>query len=142
VHLKPGSNSPFVTDLGQDSRAKNPPDFVLHVHHGDNYGFPTCNHTVPARCQGFTKPFRSFGPHTDLMGIAVKAGTLYMTSFAGPKGKGPGGEVFTLRLNSSVLKPEGLRRAGRRPRPASRVRIRGRTNWASVPGQGLTQGTP
>jgi glucose/arabinose dehydrogenase len=103
--FKPGSSSPFVTDLGQDSGAKNPPDFVLHVHRGDNYGFPTCNHTVPAKCQGFTKPFRSFGPHTDLMGIAVKAGTLYMTSFAGPKGKGPGGEVFTLRLNSSVLKP-------------------------------------
>jgi hypothetical protein len=39
------------------------------------------------------------------MGIAVQAGTLYLTSFAGPKGKGPGGEVFTLRLNSSVLKP-------------------------------------
>jgi hypothetical protein len=103
--FKPGSSSPFVTDLGQDSGAKNPPDFVLHVHRGDNYGFPTCNHTVPAKCQGFTKPFRSFGPHTDLMGIAVKAGTLYMTSFAGPKGKGPGGEVFTLCLNSSVLKP-------------------------------------
>ena len=94
--FQPGSNSPFVTDLGQDSGAKNPPDFVLHVHHGDNYGFPTCNHTTPAKCQGFTKPFRSFGPHTVLMGIAVQAGTLYLTSFAGKKGKGPGGEVFTL----------------------------------------------
>jgi glucose/arabinose dehydrogenase len=99
-----GSNAPFVTDLGQDSGAKNPPDFVLHVHAGDNYGFPTCNHTVAQRCQGFTKPFRSFSPHTDLMGIAVHAGTLYMTSFTGG-GKGPGGKVFTLGLRSHVLKP-------------------------------------
>lgn len=72
-----GSNAPFVTDLGQDSGAKNPPDFVLHVHAGDHYGFPVCNHTVPADCQGFATPFRSFGPHTDLMGIAVRKGTLY-----------------------------------------------------------------
>jgi glucose/arabinose dehydrogenase len=103
--FQPGSNSPFVTDLGQDSGAKNPPDFVLHVHSGDNYGFPACNRTAPAKCAGFTKPFRTFGPHTDLMGIAVHAWTLYLTSFSGPKGKGPGGEVFTMRLHSSVLKP-------------------------------------
>jgi glucose/arabinose dehydrogenase len=103
--FRPGSNAPFVTNLGQDSGAKNPPDFVLHVHAGDNYGFPACNHTVPAKCLGFTQPFRTFAPHTDLMGIAVRAGTLYMTSFMGKGAKGPGGEVFTLRLNSSVLKP-------------------------------------
>ncbi|MDQ2813750.1 MAG: hypothetical protein M3Z75_18245 [Actinomycetota bacterium] len=103
--FQPGSNAPFVTDLGQDSGAKNPPDFVLHVNAGDNYGFPACNHTVPGKCWNFTKPFRSFAPHTDLMGIAVQAGTLYMTSFTGKNGKGPGGEVFTLCLNSSVLKP-------------------------------------
>ncbi|MEP7022378.1 MAG: hypothetical protein ABJB47_00895, partial [Actinomycetota bacterium] len=97
-----GSNAPFVTDLGQDKGVKNPPDFVLHVHAGDNYGFPTCNHTVAEKCQGFTTPFRSFAPHTDLMGIAVHTGTLYMTSFLGG---GKGGEVFTLGLRSHVLKP-------------------------------------
>jgi glucose/arabinose dehydrogenase len=100
-----GSNAPFVTDLGQDKGARNPPDFVLHVHAGDRYGFPVCNHLVPANCQGFTKPFRSIIPHTDLMGIAVHAGTLYMTSFLGRGGKGPGGAVFTLGLNKHVLKP-------------------------------------
>jgi glucose/arabinose dehydrogenase len=103
--FQPGSNAPFVTDLGQDSGATNPPDFVLHVHRGDNYGFPTCNHTVAKNCRGFTQPFRRFGPHTDLMGIAVHCGTLYLTSFLGKGGKGPGGEVFTLGLNSHVLKP-------------------------------------
>ena len=100
-----GSNAPFVTDLGQDAGARNPPDFVLHVHAGDNYGFPVCNHTVPANCQGFTQPFRTFRPHTDLMGIAVRRGTLYLTSFLGRGGKGPGGAVFTLGRSSHVLKP-------------------------------------
>jgi glucose/arabinose dehydrogenase len=100
-----GSNAPFVTDLGQDSGATNPPDFILHVHAGDDYGFPGCNHTVPANCQGFAEPFRSFRPHTDLMGIAVRRGTLYLTSFLGRGGKGPGGAVFTLGPNSHVLKP-------------------------------------
>jgi hypothetical protein len=60
---------------------------------------------VPADCQGFTQPFRSFAPHVDLMGIAVHAGTLYMTSFLGRGGKGPGGKVFTLGLSSHVLEP-------------------------------------
>ncbi|MGI9005371.1 MAG: hypothetical protein ACR2FU_04085 [Streptosporangiaceae bacterium] len=103
--FRAGSNAPFVTDLGQDSGAKNPPDFVLHVHAGDNYGFPACNHTVPAKCAGFTKPFRSFIPHTDLMGIAVRAGIFYLSSFLGEGGKGPGGEVFILRPNGHVLRP-------------------------------------
>ncbi len=103
--FRPGSNAPYVTDLGQDSGAKNPPDFVLHVHYGDNYGFPQCNHTVARKCRGFTRPFRLFGPHTDLMGIAVHARTLYLTSFLGKGGKGPGGEVFTLGLRRHVLKP-------------------------------------
>jgi glucose/arabinose dehydrogenase len=103
--FRAGSNSPFVTDLGQDSGAKNPPDFILHVHAGDNYGFPACNQTAPKKCQGFTRPFRRFSPHTDPMGIAVRAGTLYLSSFLGKGAKGPGGEVFTLGLRSHTLKP-------------------------------------
>jgi glucose/arabinose dehydrogenase len=103
--FRPHSNSPFVTDLGQDSGAKNPPDFLLHVHAGDNYGFPRCNHTVAQNCRGFTTPFRRFGPHTDLMGIAVRGGKFYLTSFLGRGGKGPGGEVFSLGLHSHALKP-------------------------------------
>ncbi|MBV9918990.1 MAG: hypothetical protein JO153_21000, partial [Solirubrobacterales bacterium] len=42
-----GSNSPFVSDLGQDSGATNPPDFLLRVRRGQNYGFPQCNWTKP-----------------------------------------------------------------------------------------------
>ena len=62
---------------------------MLHVHYGDNYGFPKCNRTGRRKCRGFTRPFRRFGPHTDLMGIAVHARTLYLTSFLGRGGKGP-----------------------------------------------------
>ena len=66
-----GSSSPFVSDLGQDKGAKNPPDFVLRVNKGDNYGFPSCNQTSASKCTGFTKPFQQFGPHTDIMGLVI-----------------------------------------------------------------------
>jgi glucose/arabinose dehydrogenase len=100
-----GSNTPYVTDLGQDKGAKNPPDFVLRVEAGQNYGFPTCNHVGSAGCGGYAKPFRMFRPHTDLMGIALCGSTLYLTSFAGPKGAGPGGEVYSLALDGHTLRP-------------------------------------
>jgi glucose/arabinose dehydrogenase len=38
-----GSDFPLVSALGQDKGAKNPPDFVVKVHPGDDYGFPKCN---------------------------------------------------------------------------------------------------
>jgi glucose/arabinose dehydrogenase len=100
-----GSSSPYVTDLGQDGGAKNPPDFILRVKAGQNYGFPKCNHTKAKNCAGFAKPYRTFGPHTDLMGIALHSGRLCLSSFMGPKGKGPGGEVYTLSLKGGSLKP-------------------------------------
>ncbi len=100
-----GSNTPFVTDLGQDAGAKNPPDFILHVRGGQDYGFPKCNQTKPAACKGFASPFRRFGPHTDLMGIGIRGSKLYLSSFLGPQGKGPGGEVFSLGIGAGRLKP-------------------------------------
>ena len=81
-----GSSDPFVSDLGQDSGAKNPPDFLLKVHQGDNYGFPKCNRTNAKKCKGFTKPFKKFAPHTDIMGLPIIGKTLYMTSFLGNSG--------------------------------------------------------
>jgi glucose/arabinose dehydrogenase len=100
-----GSNSPYVTDLGQDSGAKNPPDFILRVKAGQNYGFPKCNHTSAKKCASYAKPYRSFGPHTDLMGIGLHGSRLYLSSFLGRKGKGPGGEVFSLSRKGGPLKP-------------------------------------
>jgi glucose/arabinose dehydrogenase len=100
-----GSSSPFVSDLGQDKGAKNPPDFVLRARQGDNYGFPACNWLVPSKCQGFTKPFQRFVPHTDIMGLAIIGKRLYMTSFLGVGGKGPGGEVLWMPLKGGPAKP-------------------------------------
>jgi glucose/arabinose dehydrogenase len=97
-----GSKSPLVSDLGQDSAAKNPPDFLLKVKKGDNYGFPQCNHTKGSKCKGFAKPFKSFSPHTDIMGLAIIGKTLYMTSFLGSTGHA--GEVFSMPLKGGKLK--------------------------------------
>jgi glucose/arabinose dehydrogenase len=98
-----GSNDPFVSALGQDKGAKNPPDFVLRVHQGDNYGFPKCNWTKGSPCKGYTKPFQTFGPHTDIMGMAIIGKRLYMTSFLGTTGKA--GEVFSMPLTGGKLTP-------------------------------------
>jgi len=99
-----GSSSPFVSDLGQDSGAKNPPDFILRVHQGDNFGFPQCNWTSTTKCAGFTKPFQQFGPHTDLMGMVIMGKRIYTTSFTGIGAKGDG-EVLSLPLSGGKLKP-------------------------------------
>jgi glucose/arabinose dehydrogenase len=76
-----GSSSPFVTDLGQDSGARHPPDLLLRVRKRQDYGFPGCNWVNPARCQAFARPLRFFAPHTDPMGLAILGGRLYLSEF-------------------------------------------------------------
>lgn len=76
-----GSNSPFVSDLGQDSAAKNPPDFLLRVTSGQDYGFPKCNWTAASACTGFAKPFKLFAPHTDDGGVVIIGKTVYLSLF-------------------------------------------------------------
>jgi glucose/arabinose dehydrogenase len=101
-----GSKAPLVSDLGQDKPAGvKAPDFLLRVHQGDNFGFPKCNQTSASACKGFAKPFQQFSPHTDIMGLAPVGSTLYMTSFLGPKGKGPGGEVLSMPVAGGTPKP-------------------------------------
>lgn len=100
----PHSAYPLVSDLGQDKGA-NPPDYLLRVRPGDNYGFPQCNGTTTSTCAGYAAPFRAFKPHTDIMGLAVVANRLYMTSFSGIGGKGHGGEVFSMPLSGGALTP-------------------------------------
>jgi glucose/arabinose dehydrogenase len=108
-----GSNSPFVTDLGQDTDADHPPDFILRVKAGQNYGFPKCNHLSAAACAGYARPFESFPAHTDLMGIGLYKSRLYVSSYQGPGANGPGGEVFSLPVKGGPLKPliKGFTRA-------------------------------
>jgi glucose/arabinose dehydrogenase len=104
-----GDPDPFVSDLNQDKGPKaaaNGPDWVLHVHRGDNYGFPQCNGTQGASlCSGFATPMATFAPHSDIMGMAIIGKTLYMTSFASLGAKGPGGEVLSMPLSGGTPKP-------------------------------------
>jgi glucose/arabinose dehydrogenase len=83
IAFSSGSSSAFVSDLGQDSGATNPPDFVLRVTTGQNYGFPSCNWTAPSACSGDHHPFRTFAAHTDPMGLAVIGSRLYIAEFGG-----------------------------------------------------------
>ncbi len=82
--FRAGSSSPFVSDFGQDAPMKvgnKAPDLVLRVRQGQNYGFPKCNWTVPKACSKYTKPFRFFAPHTDIGGLGILGGRLYMSEF-------------------------------------------------------------
>jgi len=72
----PGSNSPFVSDLGQDDGFTNPDDSLLRVSEGQNYGFPTL---VP-QMSGLPV-FQSFSPHTDVMGVAIFGSRIFLTEF-------------------------------------------------------------
>ncbi len=97
-----GSNSPFVSDLGQDSGATNPPDFLLRIKQGQNYGFPKCNWTTPSKCKGDTKPFRFFSAHTDVMGVAINGKRLYISEFGccgGPL------QVASMPMSGGKVKP-------------------------------------
>jgi glucose/arabinose dehydrogenase len=76
------SRALYVTDFGQDEgNVKNPPDLLLGVHQGDNYGFPACTWANAAKCKGYTKPFQKFPPHTDIGGIAIVGKTIYLGEF-------------------------------------------------------------
>jgi glucose/arabinose dehydrogenase len=108
IAFAPGSDSPFVSALGQDKPASlNPPDFVLKVRQGDNYGFPQCTHVVAKKCKGYAKPFKVFAPHSDIMGMAIIGKRLYMTAFVGlhPTAKSQGGEVLSMPLSGGKVSP-------------------------------------
>jgi glucose/arabinose dehydrogenase len=95
------SKTPFVTDLGQDKGAANPPDFILKVKKGDNYGFPSCNWIKPKPCKGYTKPYKLLSPHTDAMGLAIIGKTLYISEFGG---NAPG-KVVSMPVSGGKIKP-------------------------------------
>lgn len=97
-----GSSSPFVTDLGQDSPKsifKVVPDFILRVRAGQNYGFPSCNWIVAAKCTKFATPFKFLAPHTDPGGLGIIGNRLYLSEF---------GFVHTAKVQSMPLKGGAL----------------------------------
>jgi glucose/arabinose dehydrogenase len=106
--VDPDTKAVFVSDLGQDGPKSveklGPPDFLLKVRQGQNYGFPTCNHTSAGTCKGDATPFKEFPAHTDIMGLAVMGKTLYAGSFAGLGGKG-GGALYKMGLHGGKATP-------------------------------------
>jgi glucose/arabinose dehydrogenase len=78
-----GATSPLVSDLGQDTHAKNPPDALVVATPGSHFGFAGCNWTAAtaAACAGATKPYVLFSPHTSPMGIATSGSAVYVAEF-------------------------------------------------------------
>jgi len=100
--LFPGrSSAPLVSDLGQDTGAKNPPDFLLRVHRGDNFGFPACNWVKKSACKGYAKPVKFFRPHTNVMGLAIIGKRLFMSEFGGDAP----GKVVSMPLAGGKVTP-------------------------------------
>jgi glucose/arabinose dehydrogenase len=97
-----GSKTPYVSDLGQDSGATNPPDFVLQVKQGQNYGFPKCNWTAAWTCNGYAKPFQFFTPHTDTMGLGIVGKRLFISEF----GAGAPAQVVSIPLTGGNPRTE------------------------------------
>ena len=79
----PGNSALFVTDLGQDFHAVDPPDFLLSVHQGDRFGFPDCNWTPETAdaCARAAKPLFSLPPHSSPMGLATAGQSLFVALY-------------------------------------------------------------
>lgn len=100
----PGTSTPFFSDLGQDQPPGiNPPDYIVRVHRGDNFGFPACNELVRSACTHFKKPFVRLPPHTSPMGLAIVGSRLYVALFGGIGRSGP--EVASMPVKGGSLKP-------------------------------------
>jgi glucose/arabinose dehydrogenase len=95
-----GSSSPFVSDLGQDSAAANPPDFVMRAHQGDNFGYWRCNWTSLGACHGYTRPLVFLRPHTDAMGLGIIGSRLYASEY---------GAVYAPQVVSMNFAGHGIR---------------------------------
>jgi glucose/arabinose dehydrogenase len=93
----PGSNDPFVSDLGQDADRAEPLDYLLHVSQGQNYGFPDA---VPGS-PGTPMAFQSFAPHTDVMGVAIFGSHIFLSEFgAAPPARSP--QVVSIPLTGGT----------------------------------------
>ena len=88
----PGRALPLVSDLNQDDLGpKRPPDYVLAIERGANYGYPTCP-AMPSSCANYAKPFIQFAAHASPMGLGFVKGRLYIALYGG-LGQGSGGRV-------------------------------------------------
>ena len=84
----PGHALPLVSALNQDDLGPHrPPDYLLAIKRGANYGFPACP-AIPSTCANFTQPFVQFRAHASPMGLGFLNGKLYVALYGG-LGKGP-----------------------------------------------------
>jgi glucose/arabinose dehydrogenase len=98
----PGHALPLVSDLNQDDLGpKRPPDYLLALTRGANYGYPACPAT-PNTCVNYAKPFVQFAAHASPMGLGFVKGRLYIALYNG-LGKGP--EVVSMPAAGGRLTP-------------------------------------
>src|SRR5262245_20947820 len=84
----PGHALPLVSDLNQDDLGPHrPPDYLLAIERGANYGFPACPAT-PKTCANYSRPLVVFPAHSSPMGLGYLSGKLYVALYGG-LGKGP-----------------------------------------------------
>lgn len=84
----PGHALPLVTDLNQDNLGPHrPPDYLLAIKRGANYGFPACP-ANPSTCAIYDRPLVQFRAHASPMGLGYLNGKLYVALYGG-LGKGP-----------------------------------------------------
>ena len=98
----PGHALPLVSDLNQDDLGpKRPPDYVLALKQGADYGYPTCP-AAPSTCANYAKPFVQFAAHASPMGLGFLKGRLYIALYGG-LGQGP--EVVSMPAAGGRLTP-------------------------------------
>jgi glucose/arabinose dehydrogenase len=98
----PGHSLPLVSDLNQDDLGpKRPPDYVIALKRGANYGYPTCPADVSS-CANYARPFIQFAAHASPMGLGFVKGRVYIALYGG-LGKGP--EVVSMPEAGGRLTP-------------------------------------
>jgi hypothetical protein len=100
-----GSSSPFMSVLGQDQPPTvNPPDYIVRIRPGQNYGFPRCNWLLSSACRGYTRPWHFLRPHASPMGLAIIGHRLYTALFNGLD-PSVGATVAWMPVTGGTLRP-------------------------------------
>jgi glucose/arabinose dehydrogenase len=106
--VDPATKAVFVSDLGQDGpktvEKLGPPDFLLKVTKGQNYGFPACNRTSAGSCHGDAHDVGVRDELLERLGVAVMGKTLYLGSYVGMGAKG-GGALYKMGLHGGKVTP-------------------------------------
>jgi glucose/arabinose dehydrogenase len=100
-----GDSHPWVSDLAQDNREPAPPDQLVHVRRGDNYGFASCTWEPGSPCGSFTRPFRLLPQHSSPQGIDHIGDRLFVALFGGIGDSGPEAVKVSTRYSNAPIRP-------------------------------------